>query len=155
MDWKALRELYDSLLGLGIIMDVETLKCDSQWPNSMHALVMAIRFLRNVTSLIYLLKYLLFSSGVNRLLHLLMALMNFFSEKGLLFVTGLLETSSSKSKLIWQFWAVLKDMWKACHKSSSSIHGWPLYWIALMARSFHFLTQFISSHGPQSLSAIF
>jgi len=27
---KALEESYDSLLGLGIMMDIETLKCDGQ-----------------------------------------------------------------------------------------------------------------------------
>jgi len=30
IDQKALEELYDFLLGLGIMMDIETLKCDGQ-----------------------------------------------------------------------------------------------------------------------------
>ena len=154
---KALRKSYNFLLSLEIMINVKTLKCDGQWPNFIHALALAISFLRNVMSLTHLLRFLhddLSSPGVDRLLHLEMALTNSFSEKGLQFVTSLLKTSSSKSKLIWQFWAALKDMWRACHKSSSLMYGWLLYWIALMARSFHFLIQFISFYGSQFLLAI-
>ena len=51
-------------------------------------------------------------------------------------------------------WAELKDLWRAFHRSSNSMHSHPLYWIALITDSLHFLTQFISSHGPHFLFAI-
>ena len=64
---------------------------------------MAISFLINVTSLTYLLRCLynnLSGPEVDRLLHLVIVLTNSSSEKRLQFVTGLLETSFSKSKSI-------------------------------------------------------
>lgn len=103
MDWKVLEELYNSLLGLGIIMDVETLKCNGQWPNSMYVLVILINFLRHVAFLIILLKCLydnLSGPGVNELLHYVIVFMNSSSENGLHFVTSLLGISSSKSEFI-------------------------------------------------------
>ena len=42
---KVLEVLYDSLLGLGMMIVDETLKCDSQWSNSMHELAMLMNFL--------------------------------------------------------------------------------------------------------------
>ena len=76
-----------------MIMNVEILKCDGQYPNSMHTLAISINFLRQTASLTYLLKCLyttLSSPGVDELLHFTMALMNFSSEKGPHFLTGLL-----------------------------------------------------------------
>ena len=140
---KALGKLYNFLLGLGIMMDVETLKCDSQWSNLMHALVMSIDFLKHVMSLTYLLRCLhnnLSGSRVYELLHFIMELVNSSSENGLYFITCLLGISFSKSKSIWWFWAVLSNICRACHKSLSLMHEWPLCWIASMAGSFHFLT---------------
>ena len=101
---KALEESYNSLLGLGIIMDVNTLKCIGQWPNSMHALAILISFLRYITSLTILLRCLydnLSSPRVDKLLHFAIVLMNSSSENRLHFVTFLLGISSSKSKSIW------------------------------------------------------
>ena len=106
MSQKVLEELeesYDSLWGLGIMMDIETLKCNSQWPNSIHVLAMLINFMRHIAFLIYLLRYLYdnFSyPGVNGLLYFAMALVNFSSKNGLYFITCLLGISSSKSKSI-------------------------------------------------------
>jgi len=92
--WKALRESYDSLLGLEIIMDIETLKYDSQWPNLMHVLEILISFLKYVTFLTHLLTCFqdnLSSPGVNKLLHFV------------IFITCLLGISSSKSESTWQY----------------------------------------------------
>ena len=104
MGQKALEESYGFLLGLGIMMDVETLKCDSQWPNSMHTLAILMNFLRHTTSLTNLLRCFydsLSGPGVSKLLYFVIALINSSSENELYFVTCLLENFSSKSKSIW------------------------------------------------------
>ena len=51
-------------------------------------------------------------------------------------------------------WVELNNLCKAIHKSSSSMQGWPLKWIALIARSFLFLTQFINFQDPHFLLVI-
>ena len=48
----------------------------------------------------------------------------------------------------------LNNLWKAFHKSFSSIHGWPLNCMALVARRLLFLTQFMSFQGLHFLLAI-
>ena len=101
---KALEELYNFLLGLEIMMDVETLKCNSQWFNSMHILVILMNFLRHSISLTILLRCLhnsLSSPRVDKLLYFMIVLMNSFSENRLHFITFLLGISSSKSESIW------------------------------------------------------
>ena len=116
-----------------------------------------ICFLRHIVSLIHLLRYLhdkLSSSRVDELLHFVIALVNSSSKKEFYFIVGLLIISSSKSKLISWLWAKLKEKWSAYQRSLSLIYRWLLYWIALMARSFHFLTQFISFQGLYFLLAI-
>ena len=55
---------------------------------------------------------------------------------------------------IWQFWAELKELWSAFQRSSSLIQEQLLYWMALIARSFLFLIQFMSSYRPHFLLAI-
>jgi len=128
----------------------ETLKCDGQWSNSMYALAMLINFLRHIAFLTYFLGYFynnLFRLEVNKLLHFTIALVNSSSQKGFHFVVGLFIISLSKSKSTSQLWAELKKEWSACQRSSSSIYRWPLYWMASIARSFYFLTQFISFQG--------
>ena len=85
--------------------------------------------------------------GANELLHFTMALVNSSSEKGdhneVWYGLSLLNTFSS----IWQNWAVLKDEWRACQRSSKSRHGQPLYLIISMAGRLHLLTQFIIFQG--------
>ena len=102
MDQKALEESYDLLLGLGIIIDVET--CNGQWPSSIQVLAILISFLRHTISLTYLLRclyYNLFSSGVDELLHFAIALVSSSSKNSPYFRTCLLGISSSKSKSTW------------------------------------------------------
>ena len=155
--WKVLEKSYNSLLGLEIIIDIETLKRDSQWPNSIHVLAILISFQRYLTSLTHLLRCLhnsLSGPEVNELLHFAIVLINFSSENRLYFITCWLGISPSKSEFIWQFCTILNSRWRACHKLLSLIYGWLLYWIALIARSLYFLTQFMSSHSLQFLLAI-
>ena len=110
---KVLRVLYDSLLGLGIMIINETLKCNGQWSNSMHTLAISINFLRHVASLTYLLRYLhdnLSGSRVNELLHFTIALVNSSSKKWFYFIVDLLIISSSKFKSISQLSQVKRKM---------------------------------------------
>ena len=75
-------------------------------------------------------------------------------EKGGQLRTSLFGTLSKRVISICQFWAKLKMLWSASYKSLSWIQGCPLYWIALVAGSFLFLTQFMSSHGSYLLLVI-
>lgn len=75
MGLKDFKKLYNSLLGLGIIMDVEVLKWEDQWPSSKHTSVMLMILLRHALFLMMLLKHLydnLSRPKVNELLHLAM-----------------------------------------------------------------------------------
>jgi len=94
------------------------------------------------------------SPGVKELLHFLMALMSSSFEKGTHFIISLSGISSNRLILTWQFWVELKDLWSASYKLSSSMQGQLLYWMASVAGSFLFLTQFMSSQELQFLLAI-
>ena len=70
---KDFGESYDSLLSFGIIIVVEDLKLDGQWPSSKHVLVMLIILFKHTLSLTILLRYLhdsLLGLGVDKLLYL-------------------------------------------------------------------------------------
>ena len=75
-------------------------------------------------------------------------------ENSIQSVVVLSEISSRKWISTSHAWVGLKELWKALYKSSSLIHGYPLYWMASTAGSLHFLTQFINSYGPHFLFAI-
>ena len=80
---KALGKLYDSLLGLGMIMKVETLKYVSQLPSSKHVSAILIIFFKYILLIIILLRYLynnLSGLEVHELLYLLIELINYASE---------------------------------------------------------------------------
>ena len=136
---KALGEPYNSLLGLEMIMDIETLKCAGQWPSSKHASAILMIFLKYILSLIILLRCFhdnLSGLEVNELLHWLMEIMNSTSKNGFQVIVCFLIISFNRLILIWWSCAVLKDEWSICYKLLISVHGWPLYWIASMAGSF-------------------
>ena len=103
MGLNALEESYSSLLGLEIIIDVETLEYVGQWPSSKYASVILIIFLKYLLSLIILLKCLhdnLSGLGVDELLYLLMELMNSASENSFQVVIHFLRISSKRLVLI-------------------------------------------------------
>jgi len=140
-----------------MIMVVKTLKCDSQWPIPIYVLAMLMNLLRHVSSLTILLRCLqdnLFSLRVKVLLHFLIALISSSFKKRTHFIISLPGISSSNYRSTRWSWAELKDRWSARYRSLSSIHGWLLCWIASIAGSLHFLTQFMSSYGPQFLLTI-
>jgi len=68
-----------------MITNDDVLKCDGQWPRLIHMLVILIIFFKHLMSLIIVLRCFyktLSELGVNKLLHLLMALINFSFDKG-------------------------------------------------------------------------
>ena len=98
-----LEELYEALLGLEMIMELDILKCNSQCPKLMHALAMLMKFFRYKLLLTITLRYLhsnLLGSKVNELLHFKIALLNSSSENGVYIIIALFGISSNKSKLI-------------------------------------------------------
>ena len=92
--------------------------------------------------------------GANESLYLLIANLNSVLENGLHCWDGLCFTLFRMLELTWQCRAVLKELWSEFHKLSGVRHGQPSCLIASVARSFLFLTQFISSHGLWLLFAI-
>ena len=120
----------------------------------MHESAMLIMFERQVSWLTINFKchYVSLSGpGADPSLHLLIADLNSSLENGLHCWVGLCSISLSMLMLTWQFRAVLKMLWRVFHKLSGERHGRPLCLMALMAGSFRFLIQFISSHRPQFL----
>ena len=154
---KDFRELYDSLLGLKMTMDIEILKWKGQWPNSKYMSAMLIILLRHTLFLTILLRCLhdsLFGPGTNELLHLAIELINSSSKKETYIVEHSFGISFNAQMSICWPWAVLNNEWRACQRSSISKQDWPLYLIASTAESLCLLTQFMSSNGSHFLLAI-
>ena len=109
---KDLEELYNSLLDFGMIIDVNTLKWDGQWPNSKHTSAMLITLFRHDLSLTIYLRCLqdnLSSPRVDKLLYLVIELVNSSLEKGTHTKGYLFEILSNTPKSIWWSWAILND----------------------------------------------
>ena len=146
-----------ALLGLGMTTLVEVLKWVGQCPNSIQVLVMSMNLPIQSSSLIIDLIWLYVSlsgPGANELLHFSIGLIILFLENNFHSIVGLSGISSRKWVLTSLSWAELKDLWRAFYRSSNSMHSHPLYWIASITGSLHFLTQFISFHRPHFLFAI-
>ena len=157
IEWNNLDKSYKALLGLGIMTVVNILKWDGQWPKSAHTLAILISL---IMYSLFLMIFLICSQdnlsgpGVKELLHFSMALMSSSFEKETYFIISLSGISSNRLILTWWFWVELKDLWSASYKSFSLIQDWLLYWMASVARSFFFLTQFMSSQRLQFLLVI-
>ena len=109
---KDLGKLYDFLLGFGMMMDMDILKWDGQWPNSKYTSAILIILFRCELFLTIYLRYLqdsLLGPRVGELLHLAIDLMNSSLENGTHFEEHLFEISFNILKLIWQSWAMLND----------------------------------------------
>ena len=143
--------LYEALLGLGIIIDVDVLKCDGQYLNSKHTLAMSINLSRHSKSLMVSLichYNNLSSPEVKSLLHLSIAKRNSCFENEGHSERGLSEISLIKVSSTCQYCAKLNISWRACQRSSILRHRLPLYLMASTTESFFFFTQFINSHRP-------
>ena len=135
----------------------EILKWDGQCPKSIQTLVMSMNLQMQSSSLIMDLIWLhisLFRLGVDELLHFLIASMSSNLENRFHSVVGLSGMLPRKWKSTSYSWAELKKLWSTFQRSSSSIYGHSSYWIVSTIGSLHFLTQFISFHGPYFLFAI-
>jgi len=98
-----LGELYKALLDLGIIMELDVLKCNSQCLKLMHVLAILMKFFRHNLLLTMTLRCLhnnLSGPGVDELLHLKITLLNSSLEIGIHVITALFGISSNNSKLI-------------------------------------------------------
>ena len=148
---------YIDLLDLGIMTIVDDLKWDGQYPNSIQALAMSISLAMQSSSLMISLIWLhvnLSRPGADKLLHFLITSINSCLAKEFHSSIGLLGISSKAWISISLIWAELKELCRAFQRSLSSIHEHPSYWIASIAGSFCFLTQFISSYRPHFLFVI-
>ena len=157
IDQYDLGESNVALLGLGMTTVVEVLKWVSQYPSSMQTLAMSMNLPIQSSSLIIDLIWLhisLFGPGADELLHFLIVSIILFLENNFHWIVGLSGILSRKWVLTSLSWAELKDLWRAFHRSTNSMHSHPLYWIASITGSLRFLTQFISFHGLQFLFAI-
>ena len=98
-----LGELYDNLFSLGIIIDIDVLKCKDQCLKLIQALAMLIIKFKHISSLIICLRNfhkILLGLGADELLHLLIASLNSSFEKGFHLETSFKEISSKISILI-------------------------------------------------------
>ena len=85
MGQKDLGKLYTTLLGFGITIDKDAIKCKGQYPRLIQALAILIMLFKHLSFLITSLRYFhKIQSGpeVDELLHLSMAIINSFLEKG-------------------------------------------------------------------------
>ena len=103
MGLNALGELSNSLLGFGMMIDVEVLKCESQYSNSKHTSAILMIFLKHIESLTMILRCLqdsLLEPRVDELLHFMIELINSASGNRSHDEGHLFETSFSKLKSI-------------------------------------------------------
>jgi len=78
-----LGESYEVLLGLGLMIDISYLKYKGQYPKLIYVLAMLIKFFRHISSLTITLRYFqdtLSGPDVDKLLYLLIALLNFLPK---------------------------------------------------------------------------
>ena len=97
---------YEALLGLGMMIDMEILKCISQYLNLIHTLAMLISLLRHSKFLMISLRYLqnnLSDLGVESLLYLYIAENNSSFEKGSHSVRALFGISSNSDTSTCQY----------------------------------------------------
>ena len=81
--------------------------------------------------------------GADELLHLSIAIINFFQEKEFHNEYCLDGSFSNNDLFTCQLWAELNVWWSTFQRFSISIYSCPLNWIALIASHFCFLIQFI------------
>ena len=122
----------------------------------MHALAMLIILKRHFSCLKTNLRWchvILSGPGANKLLHLLIALLNLCIEKSSHKEVVLLSILLSTLTSTWQLIVWLNILWRAPHRLSGVMHSYPLNLIASVASNLHLLIQFINSQGPWLLFA--
>ena len=91
--------------------------------------------------------------GVNELLQLPKAILNFSFENRAQVEVCLFPILSKMLVSTWWWSAVLKEEWRVFHKLSRERHGWLSYLMASTAGNLCLLTQFMSSQGSWLLLA--
>ena len=153
---KDLGESYDSLLDLEMITVDDILKWFGQYSKSMQALAILMTLVIQSSFFMMDLRYLhdsLPGLGVNELLQLSKAILNFSFENRAQIEICLFSISSRMLMLTWWWRAVLKNEWRVFYKLLRDRHSWLLYLMASTAGSLRLLTQFMSSQGPWFLLA--
>jgi len=97
-----LSRLYEVLLGLEIIIDDDNLKCNSQYCKLIHILIILIKFFKYILSLMITLRCfqdILSRLGIDKLLYLVIALLNFSLENRAYIIVGLVGNLFNISEL--------------------------------------------------------
>jgi len=156
MGLNDLNELYEGLLGLGMITVEDLLKWLGQYPKLIQAFAIFMILGRHLLCFRTDLRWLhnsLSGPGVDKLLQLLIAILNSSFENGAQAMTCLFPISSKMLMSTCLWWAVLKKEWRAVYKLSNDRHGWLLYLMASITSNFCLLTQLMSFQGPWLLLA--
>ena len=129
MGQKAFGWLYEVLLGLGMMIVAEILKCLGQYPRLIHESAILIMLVRQRSCLTMNFRWRqvsLSGSGADASLHLLITDLNSSLENKLHLWEGLCSTSLRILRSTWWFKALLKVLWSAFHRLSGVRYGWPL-----------------------------
>ena len=70
--------------------------------------------------------------GADKLLYFSIVLISSSLENGVHDLVTLLGMLSKSWRSTSWDWVELKELWRALHRSSNSIYGWPLNWIELL-----------------------
>ena len=125
---KALVVLYDALLGFGMMIDFDSLKCSGQKPIEMHMLAKFTILSRYVLSAIIGLRclHVMWSGpGDNEFKHLSIASMNSCLVKGGQSIMSHWFVPSRNLVLMGLFSAKLYEMWRASHNVVRLLQGCP------------------------------
>ena len=115
--WNILSELYKVLLGLGMMINNDILKYNSQYSKLIYTLVMLTKFFKHVLSLMITLRCfqnILSRLGIDKLLQLAIELSNFLLENKAYIIAGLVEILFNMLELI---------CWLCVY------HKWATYWL--------------------------
>ena len=142
--------LYASLLGLGITTNIASLKCLGQYSREIQAVARSTILLRHELLFNISLRCLQDTwsgSGVNIDKHLAIASLISCCENRGHSIRSSYVILLRNLLLVSQFLAKLYDLWRAFHRESRVLHGWPLNLMVLIVGSDFFLTQLMRSHG--------
>jgi len=141
--WNTLGELYTGLFGLEMMININFLKCNSQWLRLIYKLAMLTKFVIHLelfTKILRWFKKIWSGPKVDKLLHFLIVSVISALEKGSHSDWDHEVISLSSQKLIYWSWAELNVRWRACQRWLSSMHRCLLNLMASVAGRFCFLT---------------
>ena len=123
----------------------------------MHVLTILMKFFKYsafLTTTLRCFYKILSGPGADKLLYLLMALVNsLFGKED--HVDDSFDGSSPKTLvLIWQFWTKLNVWWRTYYKLLILMYSWLLYYKTSIFSNLHLLTHFIRSHSLKFLDTI-